>query len=122
MRCRLAAGTMALVLATRAAQPGHTDRPSGAPPPNILLVLADQWRFETFGYADNPDVKTPDLDRLHREGICFVNAVSGMPVCSPMHASFLTGQRPLTHGVFLNDVALNPAAMIIAKVLRMSGR
>jgi arylsulfatase A-like enzyme len=45
-----------------------------------------------------------------------------MPVCSPMRASFLTGQRPLTHGVFLNDVALNPAAMIIAKVLRKSGR
>ena len=38
-----------------------------------------------------------------------------------MRASFLTGQRPLTHGVFLNDVPLNPEAVTIAKVLRTAG-
>jgi arylsulfatase A-like enzyme len=86
-------------------------------PPNILFILADQWRFEAFGYAGNADVKTPNLDRLAKEGVSFVNAVSGLPVCSPMRASFLTGQRPLTHGVFLNDVPLNPKANTIAKVL-----
>jgi arylsulfatase A-like enzyme len=119
--CRLAAGIIALFLTTGATQAKRIEARAGTRTPNILFVLADQWRFEAFGYAGNPDVKTPNLDRLQREGIRFVNAVSGMPVCSPMRASFLTGQRPLTHGVFLNDVPLNPEAVTIAKVLRATG-
>lgn len=91
------------------------------PKPNILFIIADQWRFDAFGYAGNSDVKTPNLDRLARDGVNFVHAVSGLPVCSPMRASFLTGQRPLTHGVFLNDVPLNPQANTIAKVLSAAG-
>ena len=50
-----------------------------------------------------------------------MNAVSSMPVCSPMRASFLTGQRPLTHGVFVNDVPLNSDAPSIAKTLAAAG-
>jgi arylsulfatase A-like enzyme len=112
---------LAMVLATIAAQAKQAEPQAGTRPPNVLFVLADQWRAEAFGYAGNPDVKTPNLDRLQREGVRFVNAVSGMPVCSPMRASFLTGQRPLTHGIFLNDVPLNPEAVTIAKVLRAAG-
>ncbi|HOX57262.1 MAG TPA: sulfatase [Candidatus Paceibacterota bacterium] len=95
--------------------------PSTARPPNVLFVLADQWRAEAFGYAGNPDVKTPHLDQLQREGVHLVNAVSGLPVCCPTRASLLTGQRPLTHGVFLNDVPLDPEAVTIGKVLRAAG-
>ncbi|HVM48921.1 MAG TPA: sulfatase [Candidatus Acidoferrum sp.] len=89
--------------------------------PNVLLVLADQWRAEALSCAGNPDVRTPNLDRLQRQGVQFVNAVSGLPVCSPMRASLLTGQRPLTHGVFLNDVPLNPAAVTLGKVFAAAG-
>ena len=53
-------------------------------------------------------MKTPNFDKLAAESACFVKAVSGLPVCSPMRATMLTGQRPLTHGVFINDVPLNP--------------
>lgn len=119
--CGIAAGFMALGFAGGAAQAKLTERQAAARPPNILFVLADQWRYEAFGYAGNPDVKTPNLDRLQREGIRFVNAVSAMPVCCPTRASILTGQRPLTHGVFLNDVPLNPEAVTIGKVLRTAG-
>src|ERR1035437_7722611 len=117
----LALGFMALAMATRAAQSQPSERQGGMRPPNIVFVLADQWRAEAFGYAGNPDIKTPNLDRLQREGVQFVNAVSAMPVCSPMRASLLTGQRPLTHGVFVNDVPLNPEAVTIGKVLRTAG-
>jgi arylsulfatase A-like enzyme len=96
---------------------------AGAAPakPNVIVLLADQWRADAFGYAGDPNVKTPQFDRLQRESAHFVNAVSGLPVCSPMRASFLTGQRPLTHGIFLNDVQLNTNAVTIAKVLRGAG-
>jgi arylsulfatase A-like enzyme len=112
---------VALDLVSSAAQTKPTEPRDASRPPNILFVIADQWRFEAFGYAGNPDVKTPNLDLLQREGIQFVNAVSGMPVCCPTRASILTGQRPLTHGVFLNDVPLNPEAVTIGKVLRTAG-
>ncbi|MEO6784846.1 MAG: sulfatase, partial [Chthoniobacteraceae bacterium] len=90
-------------------------------PPNILFIIADQWRAQAFGFAGDPNVKTPNLDRLERESVDFTQAVSGMPVCSPTRASLLSGQRPLTHGVFLNDVPLNPNAVTIAKVLKNAG-
>ena len=89
--------------------------------PNILVLLTDQWRFDAFGHAGNKDVKTPNIDRLEKESINFTHALSGVPVCCPMRASLLTGQRPLTHGVFMNDVSLNPNANSIAKVLNSAG-
>lgn len=93
----------------------------GAERPNILFLLTDQWRFDSFGYAGNRDVKTPNIDSLEKESINFVEAVSGVPVCCPMRASLLTGQRPLTHGVFMNDVSLDPKSNSIAKVLNRAG-
>lgn len=89
--------------------------------PNILFVIADQWRAEAFGYAGNRDVQTPIIDELARESVNFSNAVSSVPVCSPTRASLLTGQRALTDGVFLNDAPLSPGAETIAKVLRAAG-
>ena len=97
--------------------------PQAAPQaaPNILLLFADQWRAQATGYAGDPNVRTPHLDRLEREAVNFTQAVSGMPVCTPARASLLTGQRPLTHGLFLNDVPLNPQATSLAKVLAAAG-
>ncbi|MEI6231644.1 MAG: sulfatase [Planctomycetota bacterium] len=86
--------------------------------PNVLIVIADQWRSQAFGFAGDPNVKTPNLDALAKQSVRFVNAVSGLPVCSPTRATLLTGQRPLTHGVFLNDVQLNPDAVSMAKIMK----
>ena len=89
--------------------------------PNIVVLLADQWRAQAFGYAGDPNVRTPNFDQLAGASLRCVNAVSGLPVCSPTRASLLTGQRPLTHGVFLNDVPLNPRAVTLARVLKAQG-
>jgi arylsulfatase A-like enzyme len=92
-----------------------------AGPPNLLFILADQWRAQAFGHAGDPNVRTPHIDTLRRQGIRFINAVSSVPVCCPARASLLTGQRALTHGVFLNDVALTLDALTLAKVLARAG-
>lgn len=89
--------------------------------PNVVVVLADQWRAQAFGFAGDPNAQTPNLDRLAGVSARFVNAVAGLPVCSPTRASLLTGQRPLTHGVLINDVPLNPRARTLAKVFRSAG-
>ncbi len=89
--------------------------------PNVVFVLADQWRAQAFGCEGDPNVRTPNLDRFARQNIRFLNAISPMPVCCPYRASLLTGQRPLTHGVFMNDVPLATNAVTLGKVFRDSG-
>jgi arylsulfatase A-like enzyme len=89
--------------------------------PNILFVIADQWRAQAFSYAGDPNVKTPNMDRFERQSVHFTQAVAGMPVCSPTRASLLTGQRPHTHGVFINDVPLGTDAVTLPKVLKQAG-
>lgn len=89
--------------------------------PNLVYVFADQWRAEATGYAGNPDVKTPHLDRLASQSVNLCNAVSGCPVCSPYRASLITGQYPLRHGVFLNDVTLGDEAVSIAQAYNSAG-
>ena len=89
--------------------------------PNILYILVDQWRAQSSGYAGNKDVQTPNLDQLASQSMNLTHAVSGMPVCSPHRASFLTGQYPLTHGVFMNDVLLDSNRMTIGKVYKSAG-
>ena len=89
--------------------------------PNVVFVFADQWRAEAAGYAGNQEVRTPNLDKLAAESVNFTTAVSGCPVCCPYRASLLTGQYPLTHGVFLNDVPLASDAVSIAKVYKKVG-
>lgn len=89
--------------------------------PNIVFVFGDQWRAQATGYAGNPTVKTPHLDRFATESINLTQAVSGYPVCSPARASLLTGQFPLTHGVFVNDVHLDNSAVSIAQAFKQGG-
>jgi len=89
--------------------------------PNILYILVDQWRAQAIGYAGDKNVMTPNLDYLASKSINLTHAVSGMPVCSPHRASFLTGQYPLTHGVFMNDVLLDTNRTTIGKVFKENG-
>jgi arylsulfatase A-like enzyme len=106
----------ALVLAGLGAVEGANE-----PRPNVFIIIADQWRAQAFGYAGDPTVKTPHLDSLEHESVDFTHAVASVPVCCPTRASLLTGQRALTHGVFLNDVPLAENAVTLAKVLRTQG-
>ena len=89
--------------------------------PNILYILVDQWRAQSTGYSGDHNVSTPNLDRLASKSINLTHAVSGMPVCTPHRASFLTGQYPLTHGLFMNDVLLDSNSNTIGKVFKDYG-
>lgn len=89
--------------------------------PNVVFVFADQWRAQDVGYNGNAGVHTPVIDKLAEESVVFTNAVSGCPVCCPYRASLLTGQYPLTHGVFYNDKPLNPDAVTMAKIYKQAG-
>lgn len=91
--------------------------------PNIVFVFGDQWRAQATGYSGDPNLqsKTPNLDKLAAESVNLSNAVSTCPVCTPYRASLLTGQYPLTHGLFLNDTPLRNKALTIAEVCKDAG-
>ena len=91
--------------------------------PNVVFILPDQWRAQATGYAGDPNLKgmTPNLDQLSKESVNVTNAVSNCPVCTPYRASMITGQYPLTHGLFLNDLQLDSEAVSIAKVYKSAG-
>lgn len=65
--------------------------------PNIVLIMCDQMRWNTAGFAGSAIVQTPHLDRLAENGVCFENAYCASPVCSPARASWLTGLYPHAH-------------------------
>jgi arylsulfatase A-like enzyme len=91
--------------------------------PNVVFVFADQWRAQATGYNGDPNLQgmTPVLDKMEKESINLVNAVSTCPVCTPYRASLITGQYPLTNGLFLNDLCLNPKAVSMAKIFTEAG-
>jgi arylsulfatase A-like enzyme len=89
--------------------------------PNIIFLFADQLRAQALGYAGDPNVKTSYLDKLAAESINMTNAVSNCPICTPYRASLLSGQNPLTHGLFMNDLCLPDNGNSLAQVLGRNG-
>ena len=59
--------------------------------PNVLVILFDQLRYDAFSHRDNAVVKTPNIDRLAKEGIVFKQATCSSPVCGASRASLLSG-------------------------------
>jgi arylsulfatase A len=66
--------------------------PASAAPPNILLILADDLGFGDLGCYGAPDIRTPVLDQLARDGCRFSQFYSNGPECSPTRTALMTGR------------------------------
>jgi len=66
--------------------------------PNIIFILTDDHRWDALGFAGNPIIQTPEMDRLAAEGKFFENAFVTTPICAASRASILTGMYERTHG------------------------
>lgn len=90
------------VVAASAALPSLT---SGAEPkqpatrPNILLLMTDQQRGDCIGADGNKVIRTPNMDRLAREGLRFRCGYSCTPTCTPARTALLTGMGPWRNGM-----------------------
>jgi len=107
----LLAGLLALVfgcVASNASGAQASDRP-----PNFVVILVDDLRWDDFGAAGHPFVETPAIDRMAREGVRFRNAFATTPLCSPSRASILTGQYAHTHGI-IDNTARDAASHALA--------
>ena len=89
--------------------------------PNVLFILVDQWRAQATGYAGDPNVKTPHLDRLATEGINFSTAVTVCSICTPYRAALQTGKYPLSTGMYVNDLYLPDEELCMGEIFKAAG-
>lgn len=80
---------------------GAPSRPADRPP-NVVLILVDDLRWDDLGIEGHPFAETPNIDQLAREGVRFRNAFATTPLCSPSRAAILTGQYAHTNGIIDN--------------------
>ena len=90
-------------------------------PLNVLFLFPDQMRAQAMGCMGNPDVKTPNLDRLAREGLLFRNHLANSPVCCPARAIILTGKYAHTNGMIANDLRLRESETSMAELFAEAG-
>jgi arylsulfatase A-like enzyme len=77
-----------------------------APPsrrPNVLFIAVDDLRDWVGHLGQNPQTKTPNIDRLAARGVTFTRAYCAAPVCNPSRAALMSGLRPSTTGVYENN-------------------
>ena len=67
--------------------------------PNIVFILTDDQGVWAAGCYGNPEIRTPNIDRIAATGVRFDNFFITIPVCSASRASILTGRLPSQHGV-----------------------
>lgn len=114
---RIGSAALLLLLGAAAGAPlWAADRP-----PNIVLVLVDDQRFDALGVEGHPFLDTPHLDALASRGIVFENAFVTTSLCSPSRASILTGRYAHRHGVLDNQTRLDPSIPTFPQVLQRLG-
>lgn len=92
-------------------------------PPNIILIITDDQGYGDLSCHGNPIVKTPNLDRLYREGVRFAD-FQVSPTCSPTRSALMTGRHEFRNGVthtILERERLTLQATTLAQVLKSAG-
>ena len=77
--------------------------------PNVLMIVLDDLNDWVGHLGGHPDVRTPHLDALAARGLSFTNAHAGAPVCNPSRITVMTGRRPSSLGIYLNDTKWHEA-------------
>ena len=95
--------------------PDHMKRP------NFLLIITDQHRADHLGCYGNSILKTPAIDAIATEGVCFDRFYVTSAICQPNRATLMTGRPPSLNGVRHNGIALSLDAVTFVERLRESG-
>lgn len=101
---------------------GRTARAAGsASKPNLLLIFPDQWRSQAFSWQGDPNVRTPNLDRLAAASCVFSRTYANHPVCSPTRSTLQTGQYTHQTGFIRNNFYLEQDPQNLGYRLKEAG-
>jgi arylsulfatase A len=97
-----------------------------APPPNIVLVLADDLGYGDLACFGAKDVRTPNLDQFANEGLRLTSCYAGHANCSPSRTALMTGRTPTRVGVrnwipHGSPVHVRQSEITIATLLKQAG-
>jgi arylsulfatase A-like enzyme len=95
--------------------------PASSARPNVLFILADQWRFSAFSHETDPLVQTPNFDRFAASGARFTRMHATNPVCTPNRSCILTSRFPHQHGMTRNNITLPPEEKCLAEPFAAAG-
>lgn len=102
---------------------GMAAEPAFGRQPNIIVILTDDQGYGDLSCHGNPVLKTPNLDRLHAEGVRFTD-FHVSPTCAPTRSALLTGRHEfangVTHTIFERE-RLAPGSITLAQVLKGAG-
>ena len=93
----------------------------GGSKPNFLFIVCDQLGLDAIAAHGCPDAHTPNIDRLIRRGVTFMESHSTNPVCSPARSSMFTGRMPVETGVISNNRAIHPSCPNMGQWLEQAG-
>lgn len=95
---------------------------AGDKKPNILYIMADQMSAPLLSmYNKDSVIKTPNMDRLAKEGVVFDSAYCNSPLCAPSRFTMVTGQLPSRIGGYDNASDLPGDTVTYAHYLRAQG-
>ena len=89
--------------------------------PNFLLIIADDLCWRDLGCTGNPDVKTPNIDRLARQGMTLKHMYTPVPTCSPLRHAIYTGLYPVRSGAYPNHTMVDAGTKSIFTYLKEQG-
>jgi arylsulfatase A-like enzyme len=94
-------------------------------PPNIILILADDLGWGDLGCYGSPDIRTPHLDRMAREGVRFTHFYA-QPLCGPSRSALMTGCYPVRNSLMFNHLpkaktGIHPDEVTIPELLKTRG-
>ena len=95
-------------------------------PPNIVLIFTDDQGYQDVGVFGAPNIKTPHLDQMAKEGVKLTSFYAAQAVCSASRAGILTGCYPNRIGIHNalmpnSDIGLNPSETTLAELLKSKG-
>jgi arylsulfatase A-like enzyme len=89
--------------------------------PNVLWIWTDQQRWDALGASGNPEVRTPNLDKLAASGAIFTRAYCNNTVCMPSRMSALSGRYPEALGIGVNGIEMPEDVPCLHNVLGDAG-
>jgi len=115
----LGAATLAADGCSNTQRAEHKPRPMNKP--NIVIVIADDHSMLDSGCYGNKVVKTPNIDRLAREGMRFTRAFTATAMCAPTRSILYTGLYPIRNGAYPNHSRVYPGTKSLPHYLKKLG-
>jgi N-acetylglucosamine-6-sulfatase len=99
---------------------GSAQVQAAARPRNVVFILLDDLRYDGMGFLQ-PELKTPNIDRLARGGAYFPNTLVTSALCSPSRATILTGQTTRNHRIVDNNDSSEEGLVFFPSYLQRAG-